>query len=667
VHYGKQQNKPPTGHTNRYTLAGMVGTYLVFGFVTTVVLRFLRVPFADRIATTLDIALCLIFAEPALSWLADLVRGRKLQVGRLAQFSPLGLGAILALISAVPVVAFLSSFGSLDVGTILIVFAVSCFVGAMGERMVYATDGMTIREYYASKYVVSDAPTAKPSAATPAQTSGGLALRIGTTTGLLAERGHLTGGAAGQTIFLRPADAGKNALVLGGTGSGKTSCVVNPLTDQLFGSGAGVLVFDVKAEGDALALAKRRGRSVDVIGYGAGQVGLNLIEGMAINSVVAVFRDLFEMLGESGGFWVNSACLRLKCALTVLHAIPNHYDLGSLYSYFYDPEATETMLSELQFSVKTASVRRQRAVEYARHWETHVYDTLDERIKSAIVATLAQVLTDFSIDPDLRDAFCSGGGQQADLQRLLDGHAFVLSVPYAEKGDTARTVMHLVKRRYANMMQNRRLHPDWNQTRPIAFVCDEYQYVAAASDSSFLDKSRSSGAIFIAAAQSIAAFDQIVKSKVAVDAIIANMRQLIVFSVEDERTISRLRTIAGDVDRWQYSTSNSSRGDDQMTAGISWSERHSSLISGSLFRGLKQNQALAMLQIDGAGFDDVIDCTPLYLPQAANPPTTGTRSVAPRREVPIPKPNVGRYIENSPTRAASRPASSEGIETGRSS
>jgi hypothetical protein len=49
-------------------------------------------------------------------------------------------------------------------------------------------------------------------------------------------------------------------------------------------------------------------------------------------------------------------------------------------------------------------------------------------------------------------------------------------------------------------MQRRRLEKTWNQSRPVFFLCDEYQEIVSCakdgvSDLNFWDKSRSSGCI----------------------------------------------------------------------------------------------------------------------------------------------------------------------------
>lgn len=661
MQYGKQET-PNENPVVIHFWATFVG-FFVLRFGAAIVLAwFCRVPpdDAEQISSALVLLAYVLICALPFKWAVSAGRGERLDATPLSIYSWLALSGVFGSWICVPMVTLLWLVHGLNFGTLFVAYGGSVWLGTPLASLVRASHGRTLREYYdviTKGSTSSTAPKVEPkppSSAKPAasvavpglhlpptaptavhQVESDIILRLGRTTGLLAARGHLVGAAPNVFLDLHAETWCKNVLVVGGTGSGKTTCVVDPLCYQLFMSGAGVLTFDVKGEGNAQRIAALCKKPINVIGCGPDQLGLNLIEGMSTHAVVQVFTDLFSMGGEAGGFWVNNAAQRIRCALTVLRAIPNHYNLGAMYSYFFDQNARTTILGELEDALVHARPLVVRAVRAAQHWEDEVFGKFEDKVRSSVDATISQTLAEFMIDPEIHDAFCTSEREQADLTKLFDGHAFVLSVSIAEKGDSARTIMHLVKRRYANMMQSRRLNKQWDQHRFVAFICDEYQYVAAASDAEFLDKSRSSGSIFIGASQSISAFDNVIKSRAAVDTIISNMRQLIVFPLEDERTLARLRAIAGDVDRWQYGTGNSVTDADRSSESVNWSQQRSSLITGSLMRGLKENQALALLNINKLGYDDVIDCTPLFANAIQNEePVTTTMAGSYRDEAP---------------------------------
>lgn len=74
----------------------------------------------------------------------------------------------------------------------------------------------------------------------------GLWLR--TSTGKLSALWHKTGIASNQEVTLSLADVCQNILVLGGIGSGKTTCVMQPLLLQCLEQDCGGLIFDIKGD-----------------------------------------------------------------------------------------------------------------------------------------------------------------------------------------------------------------------------------------------------------------------------------------------------------------------------------------------------------------------------------------------------------------------------------
>jgi hypothetical protein len=59
------------------------------------------------------------------------------------------------------------------------------------------------------------------------------------------------------------------------------------------------------------------------------------------------------------------------------------------------------------------------------------------------------------------------------------------------------------------MMRERKQHPEWDQQRHVAFICDEYQAIIdPVSDGDFWDKSRSTKTVGIVSMQGVASLTQ---------------------------------------------------------------------------------------------------------------------------------------------------------------
>ncbi len=73
-------------------------------------------------------------------------------------------------------------------------------------------------------------------------------LWLGQSTGWLSSLSHGVGMAPNQQVALFGDDAAQNILILGATGSGKTTSAVQPLLLQLFEQQCGGLIFDIKGD-----------------------------------------------------------------------------------------------------------------------------------------------------------------------------------------------------------------------------------------------------------------------------------------------------------------------------------------------------------------------------------------------------------------------------------
>ena len=465
-------------------------------------------------------------------------------------------------------------------------------------------------------------------------------LEVGTATGRLGALGHGAAVAKGAPLVLVGDDASQNIMIFGGTGAGKTSREINRLLQQAFRQSAGILGFNVKGDFEPAfgAIARSVGRSYTPIGIGGRRFNLlgDLNPELASSFLKSALILAVPSLSAEAKFWINTATELSRNALGVLGFLPGRYSLYGLYRYVYDAAAKEQWITELKgLLVQMAQESRdedvRRLQSYLRY-ETDVFGRFDQKVQAGALAVLAEVLSPFAL-PDFVDAFCSTTEEDAQLERLLDGEAFLVNLPLATYGLGARTAYVLLKLRMFNVMQRRRLVPQWNQERRVVFICDEYQEIIAASkdglsDLNFWDKARSSGCVGIVSMQGITSCYAAVSDRDVASAVLQNFRQKICFRTEDLATIRFFTELLGQVEIVRESSSSqrsrSTRGSSLLgtaTIGTSQSQSESqtqrSTINPQLFRQLGPNEALAVLSIGGAAYDDVITVPALYVREAA--------------------------------------------------
>ncbi|EPF2062449.1 type IV secretory system conjugative DNA transfer family protein [Pseudomonas aeruginosa] len=467
-----------------------------------------------------------------------------------------------------------------------------------------------------------------------ARRAGFTGLEIGTSTGeLLERRGHKGGLPSGTPVVLSPEDCAKNIIAFGGIGSGKTSRFINPLMLQLMEQNAGALVLDIKTDfqREVAAITAHVGREYKTVGDGG--MTLNLLRGTTPELAASFLKSCFLAQGTGDSqIWADLATEHCRNCLTLIKLTGSDYSLAGLYDIAVDDKARKALIEQAEAAFDGMSDRDQRLqMAVSRYFTT--WDGYDERQKSSVMVNVNSVLTPFS-HPDLVDAFSTGSEQgEADLTELInDGAVFLVNLPQTKFGkEGARYAYLLIKLRFFNMMRERRTRDDWNQTRPVAFVCDEYQSIVdSVSDTDFWDKSRSSKTIGIVSMQGVASLTQALNGNhKAAEAILQNFRQRVVFRTEDEATLRHVQHLLGQIDvvltssGESYSESVSwtglGMGGRQPTQSQSISESENAsmtrqdLFSANDMRALSADYCLLIGNIGDRAADEVLQVAPLYI------------------------------------------------------
>ncbi|HAY09607.1 MAG TPA: hypothetical protein DCY18_06690 [Thauera sp.] len=467
-----------------------------------------------------------------------------------------------------------------------------------------------------------------------ARRAGFTGLEIGTSTGeLLERRGHKGGLPSGTPVVLSPEDCAKNIIAFGGIGSGKTSRFINPLMLQLMEQNAGALILDIKTDfqREVAAITAHVGREYKTVGDGG--MTLNLLRGTTPELAASFLKSCFLAQGTGDSqIWADLATEHCRNCLTLIKLTGSDYSLAGLYDIAVDDKARKALIEQAEAAFDDMSDRDQRLqMAVSRYFTT--WDGYDDRQKSSVMVNVNSVLTPFS-HPDLVDAFSTGSEQgEADLTELInDGAVFLVNLPQTKFGkEGARYAYLFIKLRFFNMMRERRTRDDWNQTRPVAFVCDEYQSIVdSVSDTDFWDKSRSSKTIGIVSMQGVASLTQALNGNhKAAEAILQNFRQRVVFRTEDEATLRHVQHLLGQIDvvltssGESYSESVSwtglGMGGRQPTQSQSISESENAsmtrqdLFSANDMRALSADYCLLIGNIGDRAADEVLQVAPLYI------------------------------------------------------
>lgn len=457
-------------------------------------------------------------------------------------------------------------------------------------------------------------------------------LWLGHSTGYLAELAHGTALAPKQKITLGLTDAAQNLLILGGIGSGKTTRAMHPFLMQLLDQGCGGLIFDIKGDFQTAVrtFASETNRPLTCIGPGFEK--MNLLAGLTPEVASSFLKSAFLLSGKGHGdaFWLDTATELCRNTLGLLSFLPASYSLQGLFGYLFSVEDRLAVDNALDALLPTLDEKTTRLLK--SYWQYHerIFDRFDEKVKAGVNATIAQVLSPFN-HPDLVEAFCSVGDEHVPMEAVLDGAVYLVSLPLSVWGLGGKVVYSLIKLRFYNVMQQRAARQEWNQERPVFFMCDEFQEIVSAnkdglSDLNFWDKSRSNKTIGIISAQAISSFYAAIGDRDIAHALLQNFRQKLCFRTEDTTTLNYFHHLADkvEVERKSHSKTsgtqkNSSSGSFLGSTSSSTSATENttlvekSVLSPQLFRKLQPDQAIALLSINGHSMDDVMQMMAIYV------------------------------------------------------
>lgn len=463
-------------------------------------------------------------------------------------------------------------------------------------------------------------------------------MEVGNSVGWLAQKDHPRGVPTGYRVRFFQGDLCQNTIIFGGIGSGKTVCGINRYLNELMPhDDYSFLIFDIKGDFglEARHLAENHHRPLTIVGDDG--VGFNLLGGVNPALAASWLKSCFSAAGQgkSGdSFWVDSAVTLCQNALNILQFTRSSYSLFGLYQCIFQSDKMNAAIDEVLADLESLTSRDQAQVAEALEWLKSVWGSNDEKLKQNVLATVSTVLSPFA-NIDLREGFCTASPDAFQMADLLEKPTTLfVNLPMAKYGKAGASLTYLlIKLSFMNLMRSRRANRNWNQSRPVVFLCDEYQAIVdPISDLDFWDKSRSSKTIGIVSMQGVSSlYAALGNNRPVADAILQNFRNRWLFKSEDLETVQQTVKLLGQHDIELESQSESSgqsytqneggmfSGGWQQTgysSGIntSVSIQREDILSAAELRSLPKFHALFIGAAgDGESFEDVFDLTPLFV------------------------------------------------------
>ncbi|MCR5259152.1 MAG: hypothetical protein K6E40_13470, partial [Desulfovibrio sp.] len=334
---------------------------------------------------------------------------------------------------------------------------------------------------------------------------------------------------AGETVGI--ADLLHVCLVLGTTGSGKTTSVLLPAVDGLIGRGFGGLVVDVKGSMTPAvrAIAAKHGRGNDVIEIGPHESStpVNLLAGATAQDASALFRALFmshAAADERNQSFHTSGLAQAVDAWQILSRrcrdTGEPFSLAAFNRLLNEPEFAVGVFAAFRASKNLAPAEQELARRIAGA-SAHVIPadakTCSHRVwREQVTYDMNAVRTGlrlFRASPGLEERFFAAGGAPLDMARWIydERRIVVLRFSPATGEAGAGIARHALRRYYAAVYARGLGMPKGEAT----FLCiDEFQDVVSTdpadnlNDASFIAKVREFNCATLLGTQSAVALAQ---------------------------------------------------------------------------------------------------------------------------------------------------------------
>ncbi|HKQ49860.1 MAG TPA: TraM recognition domain-containing protein [Phycisphaerae bacterium] len=408
-------------------------------------------------------------------------------------------------------------------------------------------------------------------------------------------------------------DAVEGTLILGATGSGKTSGSGRMIATSMLSAGFGGLVLTAKADERALweSYCRETNRSGDlvVVGPDAGKrfnfldhelnrkgEGAGLTENLCnLFSQVMEIKERSATSGggrEDGTFWKQGALKGMRNAVDLVSLATGTISVPDLVNVMLSAPLTRAEIREKDWQEKSYCFRCLVAADKRDKTPRQEHDfgvvadyyliewpNLAERTRSVIQATFMG-WADLLVRGLLRELFCTDTSvTPEDVER---GRIILLDLPVKEFGEVGQFAQVLFKYSFERSIERRNVAVS---PRPVFLWADEAQTFVTSYDMQFQTTCRAARVATVLLSQNysnfIAALGGNEKARAETDSLLANLNTRVFHVNGDPVTNNWASSLIGRSRQFMMNGNSSSDADDQLSAiGLDWFGRSGTTTAG---------------------------------------------------------------------------------------
>ncbi|HSH83846.1 MAG TPA: TraM recognition domain-containing protein [Guyparkeria sp.] len=317
---------------------------------------------------------------------------------------------------------------------------------------------------------------------------------LGTSTGIFESRGDSYAPNPGLPFGYSASDMSIPTLVLGGSGTGKTTSFFKSVAKQWATSRVGgMLILDGKGQLPGTLIPQTGGRLIS-----PGVDVFSLTEGLdAIQFVQALEEVYAKNATGDAAHWHAEAAHMLRQAAVLLHASSEDWTAYGVYQTVMSADYRSTVIDCIRPEHATDPL-----VELAANFWSDEYPQIPERSLGSILSTVREWYVPLLSSKELLEWAKADSG--VDPAGALSGQIIGFDVPRTKYGSGAALIASLVK---ARVYRAAKLRGDgWRDTKgqtPALIVVDEAQAVVGDEDVDIAPEARSLGLTLVYGTQTI--------------------------------------------------------------------------------------------------------------------------------------------------------------------
>lgn len=369
-------------------------------------------------------------------------------------------------------------------------------------------------------------------------------------------------------VYLLEKDLYQNILITGAIGSGKTSSVMYPFTEQLISSthsNISILILDVKGNYNNFikAICSKYNRSSDYIELSFdSNFTYNPLDKPNLKELVLAQRlkNILKLFSPetSESFWLDKAEEVLCNAIKLCRLYNNNYvTFEEIHKLINDDSYLATKYSIIRnnfISNMYSDAQNYNLLSSIKFFKNDFYN-LDHRTLSIIKSEINRITSIFVSDYNTNKIFCppKNSSNTININKIINSNKILLfNININEYSTLSKIIAAYLK---IDFQEEVLIQTSLNKNiKPTAFICDEYHEYCTKNDANFFSQSRESKCINIVCTQSYSSILNTLKDETCLNMLLQNFINKIWFRTDDLYSIEKIQKLIGKEDKLKYST-----------------------------------------------------------------------------------------------------------------